>query len=142
MNLPDSLRGKALRFVVVVYKRFRMDNERETGKLLNPKFDANGLITAVITDAVDGVVLMVGHMNGEALSLTRSTGIVHFFSRSRQSLWKKGETSGNMLHVRDIMIDCDQDAVWVKAAADGPTCHTGVRSCFYRRITEKGIEPL
>ncbi len=119
-----------------------MDNERETGLQLDPKYDANGLMTAVITDAGDNHVLMVGHMNSEALEMTRESGIVHFFSRRRQVLWKKGETSGNMLHVVHMMIDCDQDALWIKAKADGPTCHTGARSCFYRRVTNDGLEQL
>jgi phosphoribosyl-AMP cyclohydrolase len=119
-----------------------MDIERETGTDLNPKFDANGLITAVVTDSNDGSVLMVGHMNADALRLTTETDLVHFWSRSRQQLWKKGESSGHYLHVEAIMIDCDQDAIWVKARADGPTCHTGVRSCFYRRVTKNGLEML
>ncbi len=119
-----------------------MDKERETGTQLNPKFDASGLITAVITDSNDGTVLMVGHMNVEALYLTNETDIVHFWSRSRQQLWKKGESSGHYLHVEAIMIDCDQDAVWIKARPDGPTCHTGIRSCFYRRVTKNGLEIL
>lgn len=119
-----------------------MEKERENGSLLSPKYDANGLITAVVTDAADGTLLMVGHMNAEALEMSRNTGVVHFFSRSRQTLWKKGETSGNMLHVKEMLIDCDQDALWIKAVADGPTCHTGVRSCFYRRVTEDGLERI
>jgi phosphoribosyl-AMP cyclohydrolase len=119
-----------------------MDKERETGLDLNPKYDANGLITAVVTDVADGHLLMVGHMNEQALEKTLETGVVHFFSRSRQMLWKKGESSGNLLHLEDIFVDCDQDAVWVKARPDGPTCHTGERSCFYRRVTKQGLERL
>jgi phosphoribosyl-AMP cyclohydrolase len=119
-----------------------MDKEQEAGLTLNPKFDANGLITAVITDVSDGTLLMVGHMNDEALALTRSSSIVHFYSRSRDTLWKKGETSGNILHIAEMLIDCDQDALWIKASAEGPTCHTGVRSCFYRRVTEDGLENI
>lgn len=119
-----------------------MDNDRETGTVLDPKFDANGLVTAVITDAADGTVLMVGHMNAEALALSRESGIVHFWSRSRARLWQKGESSGNVLHIETMLIDCDQDAIWVKARADGPTCHTGERSCFYRRIGPNGLERL
>ena len=119
-----------------------MDIERETGLKLDPKYDANGLITAVITDSADGALLMVGYMNAQALQMTLDSGIVHFFSRSRQALWKKGETSGNMLHVQDILVDCDQDALWIKAQADGPTCHTGVRSCFYRRVGKDRLERL
>lgn len=119
-----------------------MNQNRETGRVINPKYDGNGLITAVITNAADGAVLMVGHMNAEALAATRASGFVHFFSRSRQALWKKGESSGNMLLTREILIDCDQDAVWVKAEPVGPTCHTGRDSCFYRRVTEQGLEMI
>ena len=116
-----------------------MDETRDKGLTLNPKFDRDGLITAVVTDAASGEVLMVAHMNDQALALTVETGSAHFWSRSRQSLWKKGETSGNMLEVRDIRIDCDQDAVWVKAVPAGPTCHTGARSCFFRRVGAEGL---
>lgn len=116
-----------------------MDEARDKGLTLNPKFDRDGLITAVVTDAANGEVLMVAHMNDQALALTVETGLAHFWSRSRQSLWKKGETSGNMLEVRDIRIDCDQDAVWVKAVPAGPTCHTGARSCFFRRVGAEGL---
>ena len=116
-----------------------MDEARDKGLTLNPKFDRDGLITAVVTDAASGEVLMVAHMNDQALALTVETGLAHFWSRSRQSLWKKGETSGHMLEVRDIRIDCDQDAVWVKAVPAGPTCHTGARSCFFRRVGAEGL---
>lgn len=116
-----------------------MDKDRETGVELMPKFDASGLITAVVSDVRDNMVLMVGHMNAEALALTMESGIVHFYSRSRQTLWKKGETSGNLLHVAEMRIDCDQDALWIMARPDGPTCHTGVRSCFYRKIDGNGL---
>ncbi len=116
-----------------------MDNLRETGTKLDPKYDDNGLLTAVITDADSGQVLMVGHMNARALALTQSQSTVHFFSRSRQKLWQKGESSGNFLHVVEIRIDCDQDALWIKARPDGPTCHTGVQSCFYRRLDNEGL---
>ncbi|WP_420144531.1 phosphoribosyl-AMP cyclohydrolase [Sphingobium sp.] len=119
-----------------------MTDARDRGLTLNPKYDDNGLITAVVTDAVDGGVLMVAHMNAQALALTVETGLAHFWSRSRQSLWKKGETSGHMLEVRDICIDCDQDAVWVKAVPAGPTCHTGARSCFFRRVGTDGLTPV
>ncbi|KAA9020969.1 phosphoribosyl-AMP cyclohydrolase [Sphingobium limneticum] len=119
-----------------------MTDARDTGLTLNPKYDDNGLITAVVTDAAGGDLLMVAHMNAQALALTIETGLAHFWSRSRQSLWKKGETSGHMLEVRDIRIDCDQDAVWVKAAPAGPTCHTGARSCFFRRVGPDGLTPV
>lgn len=117
-----------------------MSSERETGLALDPKYDANGLITAVVTDAGCGAVLMLAHMNAEALSLTQTSGIAHFWSRSRGRLWKKGETSGHVLHVVELRIDCDQDAVWVIARPAGPACHTGETSCFYRRLTDDGLE--
>ncbi|WOK37144.1 phosphoribosyl-AMP cyclohydrolase [Sphingomonas sp. C3-2] len=116
-----------------------MADDRETGATLNPKYDANGLVTAVVTDSGDGQVLMLAHMNAEALARTQETGIAHFWSRSRQSLWMKGETSGNVLRVVKMRIDCDQDAIWVIADAAGPACHTGERSCFYRRIEGEGL---
>jgi phosphoribosyl-AMP cyclohydrolase len=116
-----------------------MTDARDTGLTLNPKYDRDGLITAVVTDDASREVLMVAHMNAQALALTVETGLAHFWSRSRQTLWKKGETSGHMLQVRDIRIDCDQDAVWVKAVPAGPTCHTGARSCFFRRIGPDGL---
>ncbi|SEJ65069.1 phosphoribosyl-AMP cyclohydrolase [Sphingobium sp. AP50] len=120
----------------------RMDDARDKGLTLNPKYDRDGLITAVVTDHASGDVLMVAHMNAQALRLTVDTGLAHFWSRSRQSLWKKGETSGHMLEVRDLRIDCDQDAVWVKAVPAGPTCHTGARSCFFRRIGAEGLSSV
>ncbi|WP_093085458.1 phosphoribosyl-AMP cyclohydrolase [Sphingobium sp. AP50] len=119
-----------------------MDDARDKGLTLNPKYDRDGLITAVVTDHASGDVLMVAHMNAQALRLTVDTGLAHFWSRSRQSLWKKGETSGHMLEVRDLRIDCDQDAVWVKAVPAGPTCHTGARSCFFRRIGAEGLSSV
>jgi phosphoribosyl-AMP cyclohydrolase len=119
-----------------------MGDDRENGLLLDPKFDANGLLTAVVVDAADGAVLMVGHMDSEALRVTRESGRVTFFSRSRQRLWTKGESSGNFLHLVEMRIDCDQDALLVIARPDGPTCHTGERSCFYRRLTPEGLERL
>lgn len=108
----------------------------EEGTVFSPRFDANGLVTAVVTDAGDNALLMVAHMNAEALALTLDTGIAHYWSRSRNSLWKKGETSGNVQHVVALRTDCDQDAVWlsVNVAGDGATCHTGRRSCFYRTV--------
>jgi phosphoribosyl-AMP cyclohydrolase len=118
-----------------------MDDARDTGLELNPKYDVSGLLTAVVTDISDGAVLMVGHMNAEALAKTRETGTAVFYSRSRQRLWQKGESSGHFLHVVEMRIDCDQDAIWIKARPDGPTCHTGVQSCFYRRIGTDGLEP-
>ncbi|HEY9579603.1 MAG TPA: phosphoribosyl-AMP cyclohydrolase [Rhizorhapis sp.] len=117
-----------------------MTDMRESGAALDPKYDANGLVTAVVTDHRTGDVLMVAHMNAQALALTRETGIAHFWSRSRASLWKKGETSGHILNVTEMRIDCDQDAIWVRAEPAGPACHTGETSCFYRRITPQGLE--
>ncbi len=108
----------------------------EESSVLAPRFDASGLVTAVVTDARDGMLLMVAHMNAEALALTIETGIAHYWSRSRASLWKKGETSGNVQNVTELRVDCDQDAVWlrVNVSGHGATCHTGRRSCFYRRV--------
>lgn len=101
-----------------------------------PTFDAHGLVTAVVTDFADGELLMVAHMNAEALALTLETGIAHYFSRSRARIWKKGETSGNLQDVKELRTDCDQDAVWLKVSVrgDDATCHTGRRSCFYRSV--------
>jgi phosphoribosyl-AMP cyclohydrolase len=100
-----------------------------------PKFDAAGLLTAVVTHAQTGALLMVAHMNAEAVRCTRETGFAHFWSRSRQRLWKKGETSGHVLVVREIRVDCDQDALWLLADPAGPACHTGAPSCFFRRLS-------
>lgn len=116
-----------------------MDQDRETGLTLDPKYDAAGLITAVVTDATSGEVLMLAHMNAEALAATRASGEAHFFSRSRGRLWKKGETSGHVLKVREMRIDCDQDAVWLICDPAGPACHTGARSCFYRIVGAQGL---
>ena len=119
--------------------------ELESGSTFTPRFDADGLITAVVTDAKDGVLLMVAHMNAEALALTLQTGVAHYYSRSRKSLWKKGETSGNLQSVVEIRTDCDQDALWLKVRVAGhdATCHTGRRSCFYRVIeTQDGVTSL
>jgi phosphoribosyl-AMP cyclohydrolase len=107
----------------------------EEGCALSPKFDADGLITCVATDAASGDVLMVAHMNAEALAKTIATGEAWYYSRSRQALWRKGESSGHGQRVTEMRIDCDQDAVWIKVAQAGPgACHTGRRSCFYRAV--------
>ena len=106
----------------------------ETGTVLDPKWDANGLITGVVTDAASGELLMVAHLNAEALALTQATGEAHFWSRSRGRIWRKGEESGHVVRVVELRIDCDQDALWIKADAAGPVCHTGARSCFYRVV--------
>jgi len=105
-----------------------------------PGFGPDGLVTAVVTDARDDMLLMVAHMNAEALSLTLDTGIAHYWSRSRGKLWKKGEVSGNFQRVVEIRTDCDQDAIWlrVEVAGHDATCHTGRRSCFYRTVEVEG----
>lgn len=123
------------------YER-NMTDERESGSTLNPKYDANGLVTAIVTDEADGTVLMVAHMNAEAVAKSIETRTAVFFSRSRQRLWQKGESSGNVLHIVEMRIDCDQDALWIIARPAGPACHTGARSCFYRKVTDKGLEPV
>lgn len=111
-----------------------MTDSRETSLVLNPRYDAAGLITAIVTEAATGALLMVAHMNAQALAETQASGEAHFWSRSRQRLWRKGETSGHVLRVREMRVDCDQDAVWLIVDAAGPACHTGAPSCFYRRI--------
>lgn len=109
---------------------------RETGRQLLPKFDAHGLITAVVSEAETGAPLMVAHMNAQALELSIKTGEAHFYSRSRAEIWHKGGTSGNVLAIQDMKVDCDQDAVWLSVVAKGhgAACHTGRKSCFFRRI--------
>lgn len=107
-----------------------------------PKFDAAGLLTAVAQDAASGEVLMVAFMDREALDATRETGFAHFHSRSRGRLWKKGESSGHVLEVEEMLIDCDQDALVLKVRPAGPACHTGERSCFYRTVDGDGLSRL
>lgn len=104
--------------------------------VLMPRFDADGLVTAVAVDAVDGKVLMLAHMNAEALARTIESGYAHYYSRSRRKLWKKGEESGHVQKVVELSIDCDQDAVLmrVEMAGTGAACHTGHRSCFFRSV--------
>ncbi|MFO1122927.1 MAG: phosphoribosyl-AMP cyclohydrolase [Hyphomicrobiales bacterium] len=103
-----------------------------------PRYDRDGLIPVIVSDAVDNTVLMFAHMNAEALRLTLETGLAHFWSRSRKSLWKKGETSGEVLQVEEALTDCDQDVIQlrVRVLGRGAACHTGRRSCFYRRIED------
>ena len=110
--------------------------ELENGLSFTPRFDANGLMAAIVTDAASGEVLMLAFMNDNALARTLETGEAHFWSRSRGALWRKGETSGNILRVLEIRIDCDQDCVLLRVdiGGDEAACHTGRRSCFYRRI--------
>jgi len=109
----------------------------ETDRFL-PRFDAAGLVTAIVTDAETGTLLMVAHMNADAIRLTQQTGAAHFWSRSRRSLWRKGETSGNELTLIEMRVDCDQDALLLRVRPAGPACHTGRRSCFYRRVESDG----
>lgn len=112
-------------------------NSDETDRFL-PRFDAAGLVTAIVTDAATGTLLMVAHMNLDAIGLTQQTGFAHFWSRSRRSLWLKGETSGNRLALVEMRVDCDQDALLLCVTPEGPACHTGRRSCFYRRVEADG----
>ncbi len=107
---------------------------RESGLDLMPRFDASGLITAVVTEAGSGALLMVAHMNEAALRLTIESGDAWYWSRSRGALWRKGETSGHTQKVVELRIDCDQDAVWLQVEQTGPACHTGAQSCFYRAV--------
>jgi phosphoribosyl-AMP cyclohydrolase len=107
----------------------------EEGLAFAPKFDADGLITCIATDARSGEVLMLAHMNAEALRRTVESGEAWYYSRSRKALWRKGETSGHGQRVIEMRVDCDQDAVWIKVEQTGPgACHTGRRSCFYRAV--------
>lgn len=118
-----------------------MSDYRDSSSVLDPKYDAAGLLTAVVTDRTSGALLMVAHMNADALAATQATGEAHFWSRSRARLWKKGETSGNVMRVVEMRIDCDQDAVQLIVDAAGPACHTGATSCFFRRIEGERLSP-
>ena len=114
-------------------------HDREEGLAFRPKFDASGLLTCVATDAATGDVLMVAHMNEEALRKTVASGEAWYYSRSRQALWRKGESSGHTQRVVEMRMDCDQDAVWIRVEQLGAACHTGRRSCFYRKVeADKG----
>ena len=110
------------------------DIDREAGLAFQPRFDASGLVTCVATDVATGDVLMVAHMNDEALRKTIASGEAWYFSRSRNALWRKGESSGQTQRVVEMRMDCDQDAIWLRVEQTGAACHTGRRSCFYRRI--------
>lgn len=110
----------------------------ETSATLTPRFNADGLIPALAQDAASGAVLMLAWMNAEALRLTLETGEATYWSRSRQALWKKGETSGHTQRVVEVRIDCDQDAVLILVEQTGPACHTGAANCFYRRVEKTG----
>jgi phosphoribosyl-AMP cyclohydrolase len=116
--------------------------ERERGASFRPRFDSAGLLTAIAQDAASGEVLMVAFMDREALEATRATGLAHFHSRSRGRLWMKGESSGHVLRVEAILVDCDQDALVLKVNPAGPACHTGERSCFYRALDGEGLTRL
>ena len=115
-----------------------MDDQRDTTDRFSPRFDAAGLVTAIVVDADTHILLMVAHMNAEAIEQTRATGLAHFWSRSRAALWRKGETSGNGLTVVEMRVDCDQDALLLRVKPAGPACHTGRRSCFSRRVEADG----
>ncbi|MEZ5565573.1 MAG: phosphoribosyl-AMP cyclohydrolase [Gammaproteobacteria bacterium] len=118
-----------------IFAQRRTVEQVEEGRELAPRFDADGLIAAVTTDFSSGELLMVGYMNAEALRLTIETGEAHYFSRSRQVLWHKGATSGLTQKVRELLIDDDQDCVWLRVdIAGGASCHVGYRSCFYRQV--------
>ena len=109
-------------------------DDREEGLTLKPKFDANGLVTCVATDAATSEVLMVAHMNEEALRKTIATGEAWYYSRSRKALWRKGETSGHVQRVAEMRVDCDQDVILIRVEQAGGACHTGRHSCFYRKV--------
>jgi phosphoribosyl-AMP cyclohydrolase len=114
----------------------------EEGARFTPKFGADGLIVCITTESDSGDVLMVAYMNAEALQRTLATGIAHYWSRSRGQLWRKGDTSGQVQTVREMRVDCDQDALLLKVTVggDGKSCHTGRRTCFYRRVVTRGDE--
>jgi phosphoribosyl-AMP cyclohydrolase len=118
--------------------------ELEEGALFTPRFDENGLIVCVTTDTHTGAVLMVAYMNEEALRRTIETGAAHYWSRSRKLLWRKGDTSGQVQTVKEIRVDCDQDAILLKVSVggDGNSCHTGRKTCFYRRVEGTGLKLL
>jgi phosphoribosyl-AMP cyclohydrolase len=116
--------------------------DREKGSVFMPRFDAQGLITAIAVDSVTREILMVAFMDEEALARTRESGLAHFHSRSRGRLWLKGETSGHFLRVQEIRVDCDQDALVMIVKPEGPACHTGATSCFYRRLDGDSLAPI
>lgn len=116
--------------------------DREQGTAFLPRFDAQGLLTAIAVDSASKEVLMVAFMDEEALAKTRETGLAHFHSRSRGKLWLKGETSGHFLRVEEIRVDCDQDALVMLVRPEGPACHTGARSCFYRKLEGDNLARL
>lgn len=117
-------------------------DDREQGRVFMPRFDAQGLLTAVAVDSESGEVLMVAFMDAEALARSRETGLAHFHSRSRGRLWLKGETSGHFLRIVEIRVDCDQDCLVLRVRPEGPACHTGARSCFYRLLEGDVLAPV
>ena len=118
-----------------IFPTIENKSELETGTILAPRFNSDGLVTAIAQDVETSEILMLAHMNAEALQKTIETGKSHFWSRSRQELWLKGETSGNILFVEEILTDCDQDAILLKVRLEGNgACHTGRYSCFYRKV--------
>jgi phosphoribosyl-AMP cyclohydrolase len=118
------------------------DKNIEEGLGFVPKFDSNGLITAIAQDAATGQVLMVAYMNDEALGLTLTTGNAVYYSRSRKKLWRKGEESGHVQKVKEVLVDCDQDCLILKVAVDQGQCHVGYQSCFYRKVKAGTTEQL
>jgi phosphoribosyl-AMP cyclohydrolase len=118
-----------------------VSQDQEESTLLSPRFDERGLLTAIAQDVDTGEVLMLAHMNREALDASLETGIAHYWSRSRAQLWKKGESSGEVQNIVEMLFDCDQDAVLLKVRvqAHGTACHTGRKSCFYRRVENGGL---
>lgn len=116
--------------------------EREQGMAFLPKFDSQGLLIAIAVDSETKEILMVAYMDEEALAKTHETGLAHFHSRSRGKLWLKGETSGHFLRVQEMRVDCDQDALVMLVKPEGPACHTGARSCFYRKLEGGGLERI
>ncbi|WJY18290.1 phosphoribosyl-AMP cyclohydrolase [Alteriqipengyuania flavescens] len=117
-------------------------DDREQGSKFMPKFGADGLVTAIVQAAGSGEILMVAHMNADAIAATRESGMATFWSRSRQELWCKGETSGNTMKVREMRVDCDQDALLLIVEPAGPACHTGSTSCFYRRLEDGALRKV
>ena len=130
--------GVILRKRPAISKHSPETEAREQGAAFMPRFDSAGLVTAVVLDSVSSRLLMVAHMDAEAIAQTRATGLAHFHSRSRGRLWMKGESSGHVLKVVEIRVDCDQDALELRVEPAGPACHTLAPSCFYRRLTSEG----
>lgn len=116
-------------------------SDREKGTAFLPRFDAQGLLIAIAVDSTTREILMVAYMDAEALAKTRETGLAHFHSRSRGKLWLKGETSGHFLRVQETRVDCDQDALVMLVKPEGPACHTGATSCFYRKLEGDELAP-